>query len=262
MHNGSLLALAALALLAGACDAGPVGDKAAADSRAFQEEDDGSFFSFLDPRPSREPFDPGVPGQCRFTAWATNMGSEGTPIRSGPGRTFPAIGTLPASRATDAGLNGIEAATFEVLEAKDGWFRIGKAIYQRLDFDEEPVVYPDGWVSGKHISFALQSDFAFDRPDPRATKIASSWNDPTGTNPLRFHSPQDCQGEWVKLTVSGYDGVEKDGWVRGVCGKLETACQGLTSDNPEKPADLPTYSTPAPLPTPAPGATQASAPAG
>lgn len=248
MHFRSLLAAATLALLASACDAGPVGDKAAADNRAFQDEDDSGFFSFLDPRPKPAPFNPGVPGQCRFSGWAANTDPKGTPIRSGPGRAFAVVGTLPAARATEAGLNGIEAATFDVVEAKDGWFRIDKVVYQRLDFDEEPVVYPAGWIYGKHLSFALQSDFAFDRPDPRAMKVATSWNDPNGTNQLNFHSPVDCQGEWVKLTVAGYDRAEKEGWVRGVCGKLETACEGLVSDNPDKPADLPTYRTPPPPP--------------
>lgn len=251
MRLVSLLVLASFSALAAGCDAGPVGDKAAADNRAFQEEEDGGFFSsWLGRRKEPAGFDPGVPGQCRFTAWAANTAPAGTPIHAGPGRTFDTVGKLPAARATEAGLNGIEAATFQVVEARDGWFRIAKPVFQRLDFDEEPVVYPDGWIDGKHLSFALQSDFAFERPDPRSAKVASSWNDPTGPNTLRFHSPQDCQGEWVKLTVSGYDGVEKPGWVRGACGKLETACEGLVSDNPARPADLPTYPAPAPVAAP------------
>lgn len=243
-----LLAAASCALLIGACDAGPVGDKAAADNRAFQDDNEGGFFSKLLGRNEDSSSTPGIPGQCRFSAWAANTKPGGTPIRSGPGKAFPSIGTLPSARETEAGLYGIEAATFDVVETKNGWFRIEKATFQRLDFDEEPVVYPSGWISGEDLSFALQSDFAFERPDARSAKIAASWNDPNGQNPLRFHSAEDCQGEWVKLTVSGYDGVEKPGWVRGVCGKLEMTCEGLVSDNPARPADLPTYRTPPPEP--------------
>lgn len=241
----------ALLLAAGltACDAGPVGDKAAADNRAFQDDGEGGFFSKLLGRNNNTSSDPGIPGQCSFSAWAANTTPAGTPIRSGPGKTFPAIGTLPPARETEAGLYGIEAATFDVVEAKNGWFRIDKVVFQRLDFDEEPVVYPSGWISGADLSFALQSDFAFERPDARSAKVASSWNDPNGQNPVRFHDAEDCQGEWVKLTVSGYDGAEKPGWVRGLCGKLETACEGLVSDNAARPSDLPSYQVTAPEPS-------------
>lgn len=255
------LALATAALATAACDAGPVGDKAAADNRAFQDEEDGGFFSSLlgSNRKATGSDQPGIPGQCRFSGWAANGNPAGTPIRSGPGRAFPVVGTLPPARETDAGLYGIEAATFDVVEAKNGWFRIDKAVYQRLDFDEEPVVYPAGWIAGADISFAVQSDYAFEHPDPRAPRVASGWNDPNGANGLRFHTPQDCQGEWVKLTVAGYDGVEKPGWLRGLCGRLETACEDLASDNAERPGDLPTYATPpVPTATPTPAASGAA----
>ena len=255
------IAVAALALATAACDAGPVGDKATADNRAFQDEEDGGFFSSLLGASRKTANDqPGIPGQCRFSGWAANSHPAGTPIRSGPGRVFPVVGTLPAARETEAGLYGIEAATFDVVEAKDGWFRIDKAVYQRLDFDEEPVVYPAGWIAGVDLSFAVQSDYAFERPDPRAPRVASGWNDPNGVNGLRFHTPQDCQGEWVKLTVAGYDGVEKAGWLRGLCGKLETACEDLASDNAARPGDLPSYATPpAPVAKPAPATSAGTA---
>jgi len=244
MRCAILLPLAAC-LLVPACKPGPVGDKAAADNKAFQDDDGGFFGAFLGPRKKPAANDPGVPGICRFSAWAA--ATVPTAIRAGPGRAFEVLGTLPASRPTQAGLTGVEAATFKVVEAQRGWFRIENASYQRLDFDENPVVYPPGWIPGKAISFALQSDFAYAMPDAKSPVIASSWNDPSGTQPMHFEAPLFCQGEWVLLTVAGYDGVKKPAWLRGACGTLETRCDDIASDNPAKPADLPTYAVPAPI---------------
>lgn len=261
MRSGFLLALAAcLSLIVPACKPGPVGDKAAADNKAFQDDDGGFFGAFLGPK-KRKPvsFGPGIPGECRFSAWAASMDPGGTVIRSGPGKGFAALGKLPAARATEAGLNGTEAATFEVVEARHGWFRIDKATYQRLDFDEAPVVYPAGWIPGDAVSFAVQSDFAYERPDAKSPVVATSWNEPSGTRVLRIENPRFCQGEWVLLTVAGYDGLRKLAWLRGACGKLDATCDDIVSDNPAKPADLVGYPAPAaPVATDVPVSTPAA----
>lgn len=244
MFGFRILPAFAACLLLPACNGGPVGDKAAADNKAFQDDDNGFFGSFLTPK-KKPPVSrgPGVPGICSFSAWAASP--EPTVIRSGPGKGFAALGTLPAARPTKAGLRGIEAATFEVVEARHGWFRIDKARYQRLDFDEAPVVYPTGWIPGDAVSFALQSDFAYERPDAKSPVVATSWNEPSGTKTLRIESPHYCQGEWVLVNVAGYDGLRKPAWLRGACGKLDGTCDDIVSDNPPKPADLPGYPVPA-----------------
>lgn len=245
MRSGLLLALAAC-LIVPACKPGPVGDKAAADNKAFQDDDGGFFGSFLNPKKKKPvSLGPGIPGECRFSAWAASMDPAGTVIRSGPGKGFAALGKLPAARATEAGLRGIEAATFQVVEARHGWFRIDHATYQRLDFDEAPVVYPAGWIPGEAVSFAVQSDFAYELPDARSPVVATSWNEPTGTRMLRIENPRFCQGEWVLLTVAGYDGLRKMAWLRGACGKLDATCDDIFSDNPPKPADLAAFPAPA-----------------
>ena len=240
----------AVALAAGGCrPSSPVGEKASADNTAFDDDNSGFFGSwFGGPKKRKTPPGPAVPGECRFTAWAS--AAEPTEIRSGPGNGFTRLGTLPAARPTDAGLRGIEAATFRVVEARHGWFRIEGASYQRLDFDEEPIVYPAGWIPGKALSFAVQSDFAYEMPDPASPVVASSWIDPRGVQPLHIESPQYCKGDWVMLTVAGYDGENRLAWLRGACGDLESTCEEVVSDNPAKPADLPTYRQPPPTPPP------------
>lgn len=248
-----LVPMLAVSLALGGCKPStPVGEKASADNKAFEDDGSGFFGSwFGGPKRKKVPPGPAVPGECRFTAWAA--ATDPTPIRSGPGDGFTKLGTLPAARLTDAGLRGIEAATFRVVEARHGWFRIESASYQRLDFDEEPVVYPAGWIPGKAVSFAVQSDFAYEMPDPSSPVVASSWIDPRGVQPMHIEAPQYCKGEWVMLTVAGYDGENRLAWLRGACGNLETTCDEAISDNPAKPADLPTYKVPPPSPTPEAG---------
>lgn len=239
-------ALAALAI-AGCKPTGAVGEKAGPDNKAFKDEEPGFFGSlFGAAKPKPAPPRPAVAGECRFSAWAA--AAEPTAIRSGPGAGFAKLGTLPAARTTEAGLRGVEAATFEVVEARHGWFRIDKASYQRLDYDEDPVVYASGWIPGSAISFAVQSDYAYEMPDKASPVVASSWIDPRGVQTLHIEKPSFCQGEWVLLTVSGYDGKKQPAWLRGACGDLESTCDSVVSDNPAKPADLPTYNAPPPPP--------------
>jgi len=237
-----LLLVLCAALLAGCNAETPVGEKASADNKALQDSDEGFFSRIFGTR--KPPEAPAVPGQCRFSAWAAASAKGGTVIRSGPGKKYEAVGTLPAARATEAGIAGVEAATFDVVEAKFGWFRIENAKYQRLDFDEAPVVYPSGWIPGTAISFALQSDYAFERPDPKSPVVASGWQDPEGPHQMLFENPQYCAGDWVMLTVAGYDGDKKLAWLRGACGSLETTCDTIPMDTAARPTDLASFAVP------------------
>jgi hypothetical protein len=241
-HRAHLAAMACAALLAGCSAETPVGEKASTDNKALQDSDEGFFSRIFGSR--KPPEAPAIPGQCRFSAWAAATAKGGTVIRSGPGKQYEPVGTLPAARPTEAGLAGVEAATFDVVEAKFGWFRIENARYQRLDFDEAPVVYPSGWIPGQAISFALQSDYAFERPDPQSPVVASSWQDPAGTHQMLFENPQYCAGDWIMLTVAGYDGEKKLAWLRGACGSLETACETIPTDTAARPTDLASFAVP------------------
>ena len=96
---------------------------------------------------------------------------------------------------------------------------------------------PSGWISGRYLDFALQTDLAFAEPDPSSPVVAAHWEDEEGGHPFGYRHPSACRGEWVRLKVTARDGVEREGWVRGVCGNQETTCDGVAGDYPERPRD-------------------------
>jgi hypothetical protein len=128
-----------------------------------------------------------------------------------------------------------------VVEAKDGWFRIKNAELFPLEADKPKSRYPSGWVHGSKIGFALQSDYAFERPDPESKRVATSWQSKDGINGLNHRDADDCTGEWLHLQVSDHDPKFRPAWVRGVCGILETSCDGVLGDSPENLDQLPEY---------------------
>lgn len=182
------------------------------------------------------------PGKCKFSAWVHDNDPNGTNLRSGPGLSFAVIAKLPAARKTDeGGLTGLDAVTFRAVEARAGWFRITDVMFSPLGHDDRAKRYPDGWIHGSKIGFVLQSDFAFTTPDPSSRQVATSWQNEDGLHEIAYREVDDCSGEWVHLKVKDHDPRERPAWVRGVCGMLETTCDGLPGDYSTDDKQLPTY---------------------
>ncbi len=120
-------------------------------------------------------------------------------------------------------------ATFDVVEARDGWFRIENA-RRWSQAGQGASTLPSGWVSGRFVGFQLQTDKAFAEPDPASPVVVTSWDEDGGLSQFGYRNPTACRGEWVRLTVVGRDGRERQGWVRGVCALQETTCDGVQGD--------------------------------
>lgn len=179
------------------------------------------------------------PGECRFGGWARDEDPAGTNLRAGPGAQFAVVAVLPRYKTDVGGLSGIEAPDFDIVEAKNGWFRLANVQYFPLDAAEpsDRKTYPDGWIHGSKVDFALQTEFAFERPDPASPMVASSWVEDGVHYQMRHRKPDDCLGEWVRLEVAGHDGKWSTGWARGVCRAYETTCDGVSGDD-EQPGRL------------------------
>jgi hypothetical protein len=122
------------------------------------------------------------------------------------------------------------ATEFDVVESRNGWFRIANA-RRWSEEGAQASTLPSGWISGRFLRFALQTDRAFASPDPNSRVVAFTWRDGAGMiQPFAYRDPTDCRGEWVKLTVTGHDGRPREAWVRGVCGVQETTCDGVEGD--------------------------------
>ncbi len=162
--------------------------------------------------------------------WSTDGDPAGLNVRAGPSATAQSVGVLPPP-AYSPEFDRLMAVTFDVVETRDGWFRIANA-YRADDNAGEPSTLPSGWISGRHVGFALQTDVAFAAPDPGSAVVAAAWMDSDGALRLfEYRHPTECRGEWVRLKVTGHDRVEREAWARGVCNGQETTCDGARGDD-------------------------------
>ena len=165
--------------------------------------------------------------RCNFSGWSSDADPHGLNVRAGPSATAPILGTLP-SPELGQDIEVDFGVTFDVVESSNGWFRIENA--RRWSEQSGPSSLPSGWISGRYLAFQLQTDKVFAAPDP-GSRVEVASRDEGGTlMQFRYRHPTDCRGEWVRLTVIGRDGREREGWVRGICGIQETTCDGVQGD--------------------------------
>ena len=166
-------------------------------------------------------------GQCSFGAWVADTGPAGLNVRAGPSARAAVVGRLPPP-VFDSELERPMAMSFQVVESRDGWFRITDAAPPDGSVTAEPL--PSGWISGRYVDFSIQTDLAFAEPDPSSAVVASAWRDEDGGHQISYRRPSGCRGEWVRLLVAGRDGRERQGWLRGICDNQETTCDGVAGD--------------------------------
>ena len=167
-------------------------------------------------------------GVCAFSGWSSDLDPHGLNVRAGPSSTARVVGTLPPPE--DHPDNETQfGATFDVVEARDGWFRIENARRWSQE-GSGPSTLPSGWISGRYLHFQLMTDKAFAAPDPSSPVVLTSWDDSGTLTQFGYRNPTSCSGEWVRLTVVDRNGRERQGWVRGICGIQETTCDGVRGD--------------------------------
>ncbi len=165
---------------------------------------------------------------CDFAGWSSDPDPRGLNVRTGPSPTAPIVGALPPPEPGE----DIEVdfgTTFDVVESRNGWFRIENA-RRWTQVGHGPSTLPSGWISGRYLTFQLQTDKAFAEPDPSSPTVLTSWMDNGTLTQFGYRNPTECRGEWVRLTVVGPDRRERQGWVRGICGIQETTCDGIRGD--------------------------------
>jgi Bacterial SH3 domain len=164
---------------------------------------------------------------CTISGWATDPDPGGLNVRAGPSATARIIGRLPAPETVE---DTQRFVGFDVTESRGGWFRIRNAYRWSADAGA-PSTLPSGWISGRYLDFQVQSEVAYAAPDPASRVVAMAWEDANGFHELRTRGPLECRGEWVRLSVAGRDGQEREAWVRGICGIQETTCDGVRGDS-------------------------------
>ena len=165
---------------------------------------------------------------CSFSGWSSDLDPRGLNVRAGPSVDDRILGTLPPPESHPDNETAF-GATFDVVESRNGWFRIRNA-HRWSDAGSGPSNLPEGWISGRYLTFQLMTDKVFAEPRADAPVVLTSWDEDGTLMQFRYRSPTECRGEWVRLTVIGRDGRERQGWVRGICGIQETTCDGVRGD--------------------------------
>jgi hypothetical protein len=165
---------------------------------------------------------------CSFSGWSSDLDPRGLNVRAGPSTSDRVVGALPPPESHPDNETAF-GATFDVVESRNGYFRIRNA-HRWSDAGGGASTLPEGWISGRYLTFQLMTDKVFAEPRPDAPVVLTSWDEDGTLMQFRYRNPTECRGEWVRLTVIGRDGRERQGWVRGICGIQETTCDGVRGD--------------------------------
>lgn len=179
------------------------------------------------------------PGQCRFSGFSRDTDPKGLNVRAKPSASSKIVAVLPpillAPKGQGGGLrSGSRAPDFDVVEAKNGWFRIQNVTTYQLDAQtgDWEFVKSDrikGWISGKYLDFVIQSEIGFERPNPSSGRV---WQEQDISQPFKNFDQNrvlDCQGGWAKIEWRESQRLKR-GWFRGICGVQETTCDGALGD--------------------------------
>jgi hypothetical protein len=189
-----------------------------------------------------------------ITAFMTAPRPAGTIVRQQPAEHSRALGIIPAPMINVPDF-GTLPASIEVIGSENGWLRIRNAVFD-VELAGRPV--PDsytgeGWIQGSDVDLHLQTQRAFlepsydsavvidGRPDVhldqwpvlRVVGCSGSWA------LVEWHRiPDPLPGQrparWTNAAVVSVDHGMLSGWVTGICGAIETSCDGVNGTGPER----------------------------
>lgn len=196
----------------------------------------------------------GATDACRFGAFVEERDPAGLNVREAPNAKAKILGTLPPVWFDKKdGLQ--ERVEVEVVESRNGWFRIRHAEdFSRLTGREpRPTFSGEGWVNGGKLSVKTQAIRGRAAPLISARTLLRMGNgEPLDSDALMEASrPVDCAGEWVRLEFTekrlpkdlraelqiapdarkGAPAGRFRVWVNRVCAIQETTCDGRGIDD-------------------------------
>lgn len=196
----------------------------------------------------------GATDVCHFGAFVEERDPAGLNVREAPHAKAKIMGSLPPVWFDKKdGLQ--ERVEVEVVESRNGWFRIRHAEdFSRLTGREpRPTFSGEGWVSGSKLSVKTQALRGRAAPSTKASTLLQIGDgEPLDSDALMEASrPIDCDGEWVRLEFTekrlpsdlraalqiapdarkGAPAGRFRVWVNRICAIQETTCDGRGVDD-------------------------------
>lgn len=179
------------------------------------------------PAPAASTREAGKPA-CELDAYSKETDPKGLNVRSGPSIDAPILATLPGWKppGPDDELEGHLPVGFTIVEARNGWVRIAEVSIPDPGSGAHQASAISGWVSGKKVGYALQTEAGFERPDPNSPALIQQDGGVVLDDAIGI---SDCSGEWARIDF-GDPRSPKRAWFRGLCGSIETTCDGRVGD--------------------------------
>ncbi|RDZ28781.1 SH3 domain-containing protein [Lysobacter silvisoli] len=165
---------------------------------------------------------------CELDVYAKDTDPKGLNVRSGPSINAPVVATLPGWNppGPDDELEGHLPVGFTIVEARDGWVRIADVSIPDPATGAHRASPIRGWVSGKRVGYNLQTEVGFQNPDPSSPALIQQDGGIVLTDAIGISG---CTGEWARIDY-GDPRSPKRAWFRGLCGLIETTCDGRNGD--------------------------------
>lgn len=168
---------------------------------------------------------------CELDVYSKETDPKGLNVRSDPSIDAPILATLPGWKppGPDDELEGHLPVGFTIVEARDGWVRIADVSIPDPSSGAHQASTISGWVSGKKVGYALQTEVGFERPDPTSPVAIRSEDGIRLDDAIGI---SDCSGEWAQIAYGDRKSPRR-AWFRGLCGLIETTCDGRLGDESE-----------------------------
>jgi hypothetical protein len=176
---------------------------------------------------------------CNISDWSATSSADGSKIavRSKPSGRARISGKLPTDDAAYAGPKPRHLAEFDIVETRNGWFRIANVRIIAIR-DASYDAYPSkitGWIQSSAVRFNIQSSRGFAKPgsDGAILVTSPSWIMDS------WKGLYDCDGKWARVETVPEDPDEPypatelpkvKAWFRGICGFSMIECDDVSGD--------------------------------
>lgn len=170
------------------------------------------------------PASPLAAEMCSIRAMGNDPDPAGTNVRSGPGTQYDVIGTLPQFDGTQD-ISEAFRPEFDVLEIRDGWFKIANAAVGLYGDDKEQIIFEGpGWISAKLATVWVEAMALHAAPETTSPTTIELWSEDFSSEESAITELHGCKGYFVDISVERPDGVTGRGWTDDICANQVTTC--------------------------------------
>lgn len=176
---------------------------------------------------------------CNISGWSETSVEDGrkVAVRATPSARGRLSGRLPTDDRHYGGPKARHLAEFDIVEARDGWFRIANVRIIAIR-DASYDAYPSkitGWIQSSAVRFNIQSSRGFAKPSSDSAILVTSpdWIMDS------WKGLYDCDGKWARIETvpadpsdpySASDLPKVLAWFRGICGLSMIGCDNVPGD--------------------------------